>query len=690
MLRISKYVIVFLLFRSLIFGQSLFERQYPQYFPEPLYCITFSGSTGWAAGGYGMVLKTGNSGFTFTSQLIPSQAGIKKIVTLDGVVCNAIDDSSRLYITNNGGNNWFFNNLFTGEVVDFDYLSSMVSFVLQKDRLSKSNDGGQSWSSSFPGAPALYEFSNMGIYQGRVFIGARNITTDYAYFFSSTDAGSNWNLLNLGIDGFVITGIYFADSLNGWISGSRFGDLYLMKTSDGGQSWTEQTTSYNDFIPNNIYFENSFTGYISSEYKVIKTTNGGGQWFTVNSFSGVNASFFSGGDIFFLADRNSRVYRTANGGYDFDTLIGKYNILLERIHKASAERIWCTGGNFRNFKTTNGGLNWLSDEYAAQLKIKYTVFTDANTGYAAAERGKILKTTNFGVNWNEVYSYTDEIYSISVYGVNVWAFGLGVILKSGNAGIAWNTLLNTENIQKSDFKDVLTGYGLNGNGLFRTTDGGVTWISSDENIIDFYFINSLTGWTLVNNDTTAFIKKTTNTGNNWQEISTVQENMKRIKFIDANTGYLLSDNKIYRSTNAGSSWKSTEFPSTLKMGDFDFKDENTGWICGENSLILKLVNGGAIFVNNETENAAAFRLEQNYPNPFNSYTKIRFTLPSGGYASLKVFDLLGREVKTLVNNNLSAGNHEVTFYTNALSSGVYFYALQYGEYYRSGKFILTK
>ncbi len=85
-----------------------------------------------------------------------------------------------------------------------------------------------------------------------------------------------------------------------------------------------------------------------------------------------------------------------------------------------------------------------------------------------------------------------------------------------------------------------------------------------------------------------------------------------------------------------------------------------------------------------------FRLEQNYPNPFNPSTTIRYQLPSGSLVVLKVFDLLGREVETLVNERQGPGAHSVNFTAHNLTSGVYFYRLEAGTYRETKKLLLIK
>jgi len=95
-------------------------------------------------------------------------------------------------------------------------------------------------------------------------------------------------------------------------------------------------------------------------------------------------------------------------------------------------------------------------------------------------------------------------------------------------------------------------------------------------------------------------------------------------------------------------------------------------------------------VNGQENIIPSFVLHQNYPNPFNPTTTIRFSLPQRSHVTLKVFDVLGREVATLVDRELSAGEHAVVFDAKALSSGVYFYRLQAGNFVEQKKMVVVK
>jgi hypothetical protein len=114
---------------------------------------------------------------------------------------------------------------------------------------------------------------------------------------------------------------------------------------------------------------------------------------------------------------------------------------------------------------------------------------------------------------------------------------------------------------------------------------------------------------------------------------------------------------------------------------------NTGWTYTNTDTCLN----NPVSVNNiTTEIPREYNLSQNYPNPFNPVTMIKFALPKASFVTLKVYDMLGREVSVLVNGQKSAGQYIVDFDASSLTSGVYFYTLKAGTYTESKKFTLIK
>jgi thiol-disulfide isomerase/thioredoxin len=95
-------------------------------------------------------------------------------------------------------------------------------------------------------------------------------------------------------------------------------------------------------------------------------------------------------------------------------------------------------------------------------------------------------------------------------------------------------------------------------------------------------------------------------------------------------------------------------------------------------------------VNNETATPTEFTLLQNYPNPFNPQTNIKFQIKEPGFTTLKVYNVLGNEIASLINDNLSAGSFEINFNASQLSSGVYFYTLTSGNNKQTNKMILLR
>jgi hypothetical protein len=155
------------------------------------------------------------------------------------------------------------------------------------------------------------------------------------------------------------------------------------------------------------------------------------------------------------------------------------------------------------------------------------------------------------------------------------------------------------------------------------------------------------------------------------------------------------------STNGGISWgadtRLTNDPATSQMPSISVSGSNLHVIWNEfrdgNMEIYYKRNptGNPIGIRNITsEIPVEYKLKQNYPNPFNPSTNIRFALPKSGFVKLVVFDVLGREVETLVNEKHFPGTYEVTFDGSNYPSGIYFYRLTTDLYNETKKMLMIK
>jgi agmatine deiminase len=134
----------------------------------------------------------------------------------------------------------------------------------------------------------------------------------------------------------------------------------------------------------------------------------------------------------------------------------------------------------------------------------------------------------------------------------------------------------------------------------------------------------------------------------------------------------LSTNVYYYISAISNSSKTVTKPYTAPSGYFRFTVTNS------------------TAINNEDEIVKEFNLYQNYPNPFNPVTNIRFTIAKSGFTVLKVYDVMGKEVASLVNSKLEAGKYSVNFNASNLSSGIYFYKIVSGDFSDVKKIALIK
>jgi photosystem II stability/assembly factor-like uncharacterized protein len=391
--------------------------------------------------------------------------------------------------------------------------------------------------------------------------------------------------------------VIFLDSLTGFIGGTNYIDTsFILKTTNGGQNWETLKIFQTTLRIQNIIFINYQTGFVTGGGLFMKTTDSGANWYNIALDSPLyNIRVYFLNQYTGFATNNNKIFSTSNSGVNWTLLF------TENVHPAFVFNKFC----FINQNTGYLQGNWF-----------------ILTNYYSSENGIIYKTTNTGLNWQNIYQVNYKIASISFINENegIYASGSSSMHKTTNGGQQW--------IQAS-------------------VPGGVYFYNS------CLYLNSSIGFAVAQwYSSAAAIIKTTNGGLTYDNL------------------------KIYGNY--------------YNFQSIYFSSQNTGWTVGYPGLIYKTTNCGAIGILNNSEEVFDYHLSQNYPNPFNPITNIKFNISKSGFVSLKVYDIQGREIKTLINEKLSEGSYETIWDASNFPSGVYFYKLTAGNYSETKKMLLIK
>ncbi|MEO8209940.1 MAG: YCF48-related protein [bacterium] len=367
------------------------------------------------------------------------------------------------------------------------------------------------------------------------------------------------------------------------------------------------------------------------------------------------------------------------------------------------------------YKTTNGGLNWIQLNTGTSRPFLCIWAKDANTVFAG--EGVVYKTTNGGTNWTLIDSIFGTAFSIKGIQFSNSIPSFGIVLEQESSGsYTYKTRDggNTWNRTPVSVGEVLAINGLNvvdslfyafgaafiSPSIIITTDGGVTWNLRDLNLPFSEFTNGVAfkddKQTGIAGASLPIIARTTNGGLNWVNIdvgNNVTGTVCRMRWIQGtNTCYVSASDPtnggILKSTNGGLNWTQMT-TSGLGIYNFDTKRIGSNVYGYAISSLSGLVGGNQVLkvtdvitgINQISELVPeGYSLSQNYPNPFNPVTKIKFDITRDARretqdVGLVIYNLLGKEVTTLVNENLQMGSYEVDFDGNNFSTGIYFYKL---------------
>jgi len=675
----------------------------------------------------------------------PFGNGLSDIQFLTTSVGYACGSGGNLIKTTNGGETWFEIESDTDDlIIDIFFMSEDIGWFLSySDReVHKTTDGGSSWEIIGNLSPR-YAYSLWFINEMKGF------AVGYQYLLSTTDGGVTWNEVN---NVYSTSSIYFYTSNVGFVGGLNS----IYSTSNGGNTWINLPLPTFQFTPSAIFAHDQYNIYVVGTgdfqgepyYAFLKSTNSGYTWSGANfNYWLTDVHFASLSDGWVCSDK---IYKTTNGGNNWTAtefegsyfqfienqtwaISGRNTIIHSNDFWLTAEQqiksvfsgylwngtakdtneVFACGSDRTIIGSFDGGITW--NKYFESPGSGYlnSITFNGDDILSVGSGGVILKSSDNGSSWEENYieaSWLSDINFINnIVGFTVGSIsGLACIYKTYDGGSSWElqqTFPEYSTIDGIEFSREDLGWMIaNENGLLKSTDIGRTWNVVVDSI---HMFKDLAVW-----DNTAWftyfnrILRTTDAGETWESFNVFDYGQTiywgfEIDFVSPDIGYAgIYDGRVFKTTDGGESWIEEEFPSSMSVEAIDFVDVKRGWTFGDCGTILKR-DPNYVYVGNEIQDPPQeFILFQNYPNPFNPVTKIKYEIPGqarndNALVTLKVYDILGREIATLVNEEKPVGTYEVIFDSHSgevrnIPSGIYFYQLKVGLFVETKKMVLIK
>jgi len=376
---------------------------------------------------------------------------------------------------------------------------------------------------------------------------------------------------------------------------------------------------------------------------------------------------------------------------------------VETLYIVSGTSAIVVGDNGIILKTTNSGNEWIIKSSGITNNLKAVSFCTTEDGVTVGD--SIICITNDGGETWLIKKIDKTAISVSYYWSSHFGRNIivgcsdGTLMYSTDVGTTWiDTLLTNEPIVavgsflsypygpeiiiiSSNSYTASTNYPISQSSIWTLHNNPIGfWDLLTGGELNWW--NYLIGWG-GNPGPIPFLLKKNNLDTIWTRIE-LNQLLFQPKDIAVFTYHELficgNSGKIFVSTDDGFNWLEQTSGTNENLNSIKFRGINpTGYIVGDNGTILFTSNGGGINNVEEILQPERIHLYQNYPNPFNPSTTIEYEINSRQYVQLKIFDLLGTEISTLVNEEQEAGIHKIEFNKSEskieLGSGIYFYQL---------------
>jgi hypothetical protein len=582
------------------------------------------------------------------------------------------------------------------------------------------------------------------------------IYTGYHPVRRTTDGGNTWgygtvpSLLTEVNGGIYSNGSDIFMTANQNISPLHYVG-YLFRSSDMGLNWTiAHSTPFNPYVPRyhvTVLFKNIGYLFIENYYLPFwrKTNDGGNSWLLHANVDPPAGTFAIASSVGY---KDTNIIYGTYGGNIGKCVSGVTGGLFYVIKYGSFTKIFVVDSSnilalsgIKLFRSVNAGVSWDSTNFPVQL---YSInFPDQNTGYMTGGGGKIYKTINKGANWySQVTPITDNLVDCCfLNSMTGYVIGSsGTLLKTNDGGV--NTVFSVSGqVRYSDNNQPATGGYVKAIKFDKPTGNIITYDSVQiqangnyvltnvpQDSVDIgVYPNSTTqnDWVMTYYPSTIY----------WQNAATIYPtgNLTNI-----NIGAIRLTSSTNNNSVNGKVMRLNDNPSLAHLKDAVLyaKSGNTFVRCGVSDAngvyhlpylpagSLKIIVNRLGFTGDSTNVTVTstsnldsvnfylyqlpvgikqignvvpseYKLYQNYPNPFNPATIIKFQIKDSKFVTLKIYDILGREVITLVNEKLRAGIYEIPFSINSITnnqipSGVYFYKLLSEDFTEVKKMLLIK
>lgn len=387
------------------------------------------------------------------------------------------------------------------------------------------------------------------------------------------------------------------------------------------------------------------------------------------------------------------------------------NLGIQAIATNSQNHIFVCTATDGIYRSTDLGNTWIKLNNGLAFNNIASISIDKSDRIFIGTHGDgVYFSNNNGNSWSKIGLGTirvNKIFALNNYVFAGDGFNCTGVYRTSNLGSSWTNVQNGLGVCTGNViitKDGLVFGGSGIEGMYKSTDYGNTWQQINNGLTSTNIATMVAdnlGNIFVGTQTNIYtgmqgkgIFKTTNNGMSWQNLTNGITTNEISQLAVSSNGILFTsgagNQAIFKSTNSGNTWNQFNqgLPNPADVGPIGIT--KSGYIFAAiNNKIYKYFDQTTDIKSNE-EVGFEYKLSQNFPNPFNPSTTIQFSIPHSQFVNLKVYDVLGREVSTLVNEEKLPGNYEVKFDGSNLPSGIYFYRLQAGSFSQTKKLLLLK